>query len=211
MLTDKHAIELKKYFGLAVSQEVPALGSEAYLELHKVCESFAEGLNEQISENPWGLNQWERDYQEILDPQLCGRISGDDVIELIAKAGTIAKGKTFSTIAKIAAKKEFDAMECETPDDWKKSVEKIAYEAESVEAVAKKLSCLQKIELKIVGSWLWISGDTYEKREQLKKLGCKWSRKKSMWYYTASKTPFFKRNKELEYVEIVAKYGEVIL
>ena len=32
------------------------------------------------------------------------------------------------------------------------------------------------------GNWEWISGDTYQFRDMLKKLGCRWSRKRQAWY-----------------------------
>lgn len=36
----------------------------------------------------------------------------------------------------------------------------------------------------ICGSWLWISGNTKEHKEQLKTLGCRFSAKKRAWYYS---------------------------
>jgi hypothetical protein len=39
------------------------------------------------------------------------------------------------------------------------------------------------LKIEICGTWLWISGDTYNYKEYIKKAGCKWSSKKKMWYW----------------------------
>ena len=40
------------------------------------------------------------------------------------------------------------------------------------------------IIIELIGSWLWVSGETYNIKDQLKKLGFKWSKNKKSWYYT---------------------------
>ena len=42
---------------------------------------------------------------------------------------------------------------------------------------------LAGIKIEICGSWVWITGSTYQHREQLKKLNFKYSRSKSAWYF----------------------------
>lgn len=39
------------------------------------------------------------------------------------------------------------------------------------------------IEIELCGRWLWISGNTYAHRAELKAAGCKWASKKQMWYW----------------------------
>lgn len=39
------------------------------------------------------------------------------------------------------------------------------------------------VHVELCGSWLWVSGDTRQYKDQLKELGCKWSSNKKMWYY----------------------------
>ncbi|KIR01623.1 hypothetical protein P261_00437 [Lachnospiraceae bacterium TWA4] len=39
------------------------------------------------------------------------------------------------------------------------------------------------IEIEICGSWIWIGGNTYSSKNQLKELGFKWASKKRMWYW----------------------------
>ena len=40
------------------------------------------------------------------------------------------------------------------------------------------------ITVEIIGSWVWVSGNTYPYREQIKALGFFWSKSKHAWYYT---------------------------
>jgi hypothetical protein len=39
------------------------------------------------------------------------------------------------------------------------------------------------IMVELVGSWIWVSGNSYSVRDRLKELGFKWSSKKHMWYW----------------------------
>ena len=38
-----------------------------------------------------------------------------------------------------------------------------------------------KLNVELCGRWLWISGDTRARKDELKALGCKWAAKKKMW------------------------------
>jgi len=40
-----------------------------------------------------------------------------------------------------------------------------------------------ELEIEIVGSWLWIGGNTYKYKEQLKELNFSWSSSKKKWYW----------------------------
>lgn len=55
--------------------------------------------------------------------------------------------------------------------------------AEQLTATANELVKIEGIEIEQCGSWLWISGDTFPVKDQLKSLGCRFSRKKSLWYW----------------------------
>lgn len=39
------------------------------------------------------------------------------------------------------------------------------------------------ILIELIGTWIWISGDTYSIRRQLSELGFDWAPKKKMWYW----------------------------
>ena len=47
--------------------------------------------------------------------------------------------------------------------------------------------------IELCGSWLWVTGKTYEAREQLKALGFRFSRKKQAWYFHSE--PYHKHGK----------------
>lgn len=62
----------------------------------------------------------------------------------------------------------------------------------------------ENITIELVGSWIWISGDTKEIKEKLKELGFKWASKKKMWFYGEMKG---RNPKEKSMEEIKSKYG----
>lgn len=48
--------------------------------------------------------------------------------------------------------------------------------------------------VELIGSWIWVSGNTYEYRDHLKKLGFKYSNQKKAWY--THEGPYKKRSKK---------------
>ena len=77
-----------------------------------------------------------------------------------------------------------------------------------LEKVISLLLHFENITIELVGSWVWVSGDTKEIKDKLKELGFKWAMKKKMWYYgeMKSKNP---TPKSME--EIKSKYGSETL
>ena len=62
------------------------------------------------------------------------------------------------------------------------------------------------IDIEIIGTWLWIKGETYSIRAELKELGCKWSNTKKCWYKAPDDTKRHRAsNKDLE--DLKKKYG----
>lgn len=39
------------------------------------------------------------------------------------------------------------------------------------------------VEIELVGSWIWLNGNTYPYRDQIKAAGYMWSSKHKKWYY----------------------------
>lgn len=39
------------------------------------------------------------------------------------------------------------------------------------------------VEIEIIGTWVWITGNTFSVKGQLKELGFKWAAKKKAWYW----------------------------
>jgi len=73
-----------------------------------------------------------------------------------------------------------------------------------LEKVISKILHYENIIIEVVGSWIWLSGETRDIKEILKKLNFKWASKKKQWYYGEMKgrNP---RQKSMD--DIKAKYG----
>ncbi len=65
---------------------------------------------------------------------------------------------------------------------------------------------LQGVIIELIGNWIWISGNTYPHKNQLKQIGFYFAPKKIMWYY---RPPDYKSSnrspKTIEYIR--NKYG----
>ena len=65
---------------------------------------------------------------------------------------------------------------------------------------------LEGIEVELVGSWIWISGDTKTHKATLKEIGCNWASKKLMWYWRPEEFKSYGR-KSTSMNDIRNKYG----
>lgn len=71
-----------------------------------------------------------------------------------------------------------------------------------------KLVTLTDVTVELVGSWIWVTGNTYIHRDTLKGLGFGWAGKKHAWYY--HKGDYHKGGKkEIPLDDIRAKYGAI--
>lgn len=62
------------------------------------------------------------------------------------------------------------------------------------------------VEIELIGSWVWVSGETKDHRLTLKELGLRWNNKRKMWYWTASKRrKRFSSRYDIE--DVRARYG----
>ena len=66
--------------------------------------------------------------------------------------------------------------------------------AAAFRAIIEQLIQLDGVEIEIIGSWLWLTGDTYRHRDALKALHFSWSRSKKAWYYHSE--PYIKRSRK---------------
>ncbi len=69
---------------------------------------------------------------------------------------------------------------------------------------------LEGIIIEIIGDWIWISGNTYPHRQQLKESGFYFAPKKVMWYYRPAEYKAA-NSKPKDIDEIRAKYGSDII
>lgn len=49
--------------------------------------------------------------------------------------------------------------------------------------VLEKIINFDGIEIEIVGAWIWVSGNTYKYKTELKELGFKWASQKKQWHF----------------------------
>jgi len=61
------------------------------------------------------------------------------------------------------------------------------------------------IDFYLIGSWIWVSGDTKPYKEDLKKLRFFWHSQRLMWYYRPINQKSYRSNKSLE--DIARQYG----
>lgn len=65
-----------------------------------------------------------------------------------------------------------------------------------------------ELTIEIIGSWLWVSGNTYPLRDMIKNLGLLWSKGRKKWYYTTDtidhKNTHYKKK---TYDELKNSYG----
>lgn len=73
-----------------------------------------------------------------------------------------------------------------------------------LEKVISKILHYENIIIEVVGSWIWLSGDTKNIKDILKELNFKWASKKKMWYYGEMKG---RNPKQKSMDDIKAKYG----
>lgn len=50
--------------------------------------------------------------------------------------------------------------------------------------IINKLVHMEGLEIEIIGYWIWIGGNSYPYREDLKEIGFRWSKGRKKWYYS---------------------------
>ena len=73
-----------------------------------------------------------------------------------------------------------------------------------LEKIISQILHYENITIEVVGSWIWLSGETKIIKDKLKDLNFKWASKKKMWYYGEMKG---RNHKQKSMSEIKSKYG----
>ena len=74
--------------------------------------------------------------------------------------------------------------------------------------IINELIKYNELTIEIIGSWLWISGNTYPLRNIIKSLGLLWSKGRKKWYYTADNIDGANKHyKKKTYDELKNNYG----
>lgn len=122
-----------------------------------------------------------------------------DATRIIAEINTEWE-KVFAAL-KDVHKRSDGSTYTETRED-KKSAETAGEFAEIIAQLVK----LDGITVELVGSWVWVSGNTFPHKDVLKAMGFQWAAKKRMWNY--HKEPWVRHGKrEIPMEAIKAKYG----
>lgn len=79
--------------------------------------------------------------------------------------------------------------------------------AQAYREIIVRIIHLDGLIIEICGTWLWVSGRTYEHRSALKAVGLSWSSKKSMWYWRPPESAQHcnRRSHSMDYIR--GKYG----
>lgn len=77
---------------------------------------------------------------------------------------------------------------------------------ESIMNIIRAASVLHGVRVELCGNWVWLTGETFTWKEQIKSLGCFFSAKKVAWYWRPA--DYKRKGKGLPSLEAVrAKYG----
>ena len=57
------------------------------------------------------------------------------------------------------------------------------FNADKYMDIISKLIHFSGVKIEVCGTWLWLTGNTYHYREEIKALGFQWSKSKKAWYY----------------------------
>ena len=113
--------------------------------------------------------------------------------------------KLFKVLKNRHESKSADNKESNTKTDFNANM----YDWENDKALREKLQKIinfNGIEITICGQWLWVSGNTYSYKKELKEIGFKWASQKKMWFWHSEN--FRKKSrKTLSMEEIQNYYG----
>lgn len=74
--------------------------------------------------------------------------------------------------------------------------------------IIEKIIHLPNIEIEICGKWIWISGNTYSVKDELKAAGFWWASLKKKWYWRPPEQAYKKnRTKPMEWIR--GTYGSI--
>ena len=64
---------------------------------------------------------------------------------------------------------------------------------------------LPNVEVMLIGTWIWVNGDTKPHKESLKNIKFKWHAKRQCWFYSEDKKTRYNNKTSLE--GLASKYG----
>ena len=82
--------------------------------------------------------------------------------------------------------------------------------ADDYKSVIDGLLKIDDITVELCGSWLWISGNTKEHKDEIKACGCRWAKSKKMWYWKPA-GQFRRTRRTYSMNEIRSMHGSKVL
>lgn len=80
------------------------------------------------------------------------------------------------------------------------------YSAEEFADIINKVIFMDGVEVEIVGYWIWLGGNTYAYKDQIKEAGFFWSSKHKKWYYNGG-TKKCKKHSKLTFEQVKDIHG----
>ena len=117
------------------------------------------------------LRKQYRDLLKIHHPDNGGNVS--DMQEINAEYDKLFKALKDKHESKSADGKE--SAYSKNMYDWKND--------KALRDVLEKIIHFNGIEINLVGAWIWLDGNTYQYKEELKGIGFKWSKNRKKWYW----------------------------
>lgn len=102
-----------------------------------------------------------------------------------------------------------DKHESKSADGKESAYSKNMYDQKNDKAlrdVLEKIIHFNGIEINLVGAWIWLDGNTYQYKEELKGIGFKWSKNRKKWYWNNGEY-IGRGNKKISFSQIENKYG----
>ncbi len=93
--------------------------------------------------------------------------------------------------------------------DFEETKSSMAHEM-ALRDIIERLVVIKGLVVELTGSWLWIGGETQANKEILKSLGCRWARKKHLWYFRDEANARNGKGKSSSMSNIRAKYGSKV-
>lgn len=146
------------------------------------------------------LEQLRKQYKELLKKFHPDNTNGSEEI-------TKTINKEYEELFK-ALKDKHDSN-ADRADNNKTAYNNMKYNFEEDERpreMLQKVIHFSDITIEIIGNWLWIGGNTYQYRKELKELGFKFAGQKKCWYWH-SEAFRKKSNKPLSMNDIRSYYG----
>ena len=149
-------------------------------------------MSKNYFENITTAEELKKRYHELvkeLHPDNGGNV--EEFKEMKAQFDKIAHSETWNT-HKTADGKTYTKENATTPEHFTDIIE--------------KLRTLENITIEILGSWIWITGDTRSYKEILKSLGFLFSSKKAAWYYNGE-TKKRRTHSKMTYTDLQQHWG----